>query len=340
MSISHNMENLYLVADLGLTCCGDLKTSLNLIEIASEIGFQAVKFQMLNAEELLGDRAVEYTYPTLVEGPKTERMLDMFKKLEMSRDNWFRIKQECEKVGLELIITCHVQSAVPLINELNLPYNKICTWSINHYHMIKDLAANGKPLIIDTGTINQTELEELRCFYSQHGGGEIIIFFDFHTDDMFEYNFNAIRQLKSLGFIVGYTPQGRKDWLDYMSIGNGATILEKRLTLSRDTPLNGHWKAHEPAELKEWVQNVTECYLGLGNGLLQPTKDDLATSKWAYKSARLVRDVQIEQIISSDDFIFQRPGHGVSSKDILSKYVGKKYKRSYSKGEWFSVELD
>ena len=340
MSISQNMEDLYLVADLGLTCCGELERSLNLIEIAHSIGFQAVKFQMLNAEELLGDPEVQYTYPTLVEGPKTERMMDMFKPLEMARDDWFRIKRECESFGLELIITCHVQSAVPLINELDLPYNKICTWSINHYHMIKDLAKNGKPLIIDTGTINQTELIELQTFYSQNGGGEIIVFFDFHTDNMLEYNFNAISQLKSEGFIVGYTPQGRKDWLDYMSIGNGVTILEKRLTMSRNIPLNGHWKAHEPAELKQWVQNVTECYRGLGESGLRPTKDDIAMSKWAYKSARLVRDVQCGQIISNEDFIFQRPGHGVSSKDILLKYVGKKYKRSYLKDDWFDVELD
>ena len=39
---------------------------------------------MLKADELLGDKFVEYTYPTLKEGYKTEVMLDMFRQLEMT----------------------------------------------------------------------------------------------------------------------------------------------------------------------------------------------------------------------------------------------------------------
>ena len=114
-----------------------------------------------------------------------------------------------------------MQSAVPLINDLNLPFNKICTWSVNHFEMIKDLAQNGKPLIIDTGTIDFDELKELDDFYKESGGGQIIIFYDFHTENSKEFNFAAISKLKSKGYIVGYTPQGRKRLVGFFVCGCG-----------------------------------------------------------------------------------------------------------------------
>ena len=202
-----NKQKLSVVADLGLTCGGDIGLACELIEISSGLGVDAVKFQMLDAGELLGDRTVEYTYPTLLQGPKTENMYKMFLGLEMSDDEWGLIKNKCDSLGLELIITCHVESAVPRVNSLCLPYNKICTWSINHYHMISKLAKNGKPLIIDTGTVSINEICELQDFYRSEGGGTIV-FFDFHTDDESFMNFHAIEQLIEHQFVTGYTPQG------------------------------------------------------------------------------------------------------------------------------------
>ena len=75
-------------------------------------------------------------------------------------------------------------------------------------------------------------------------------------------------------------------------MGAGATILEKRLTLSRDKPLNGHWKAHEPEEFKIWLDRAKECFVGLGEPNLRATKDDLKSSKVFYKSARLKKNVE------------------------------------------------
>ena len=55
-------NNLGIMADFGLTCSGDLKRALLLIEVAAEIGVNAVKFQGLNPNQLLGDKSIMYTY--------------------------------------------------------------------------------------------------------------------------------------------------------------------------------------------------------------------------------------------------------------------------------------
>ena len=328
-------NGLFVMADLGLTCGGDLDRSFELIKTAADLGVDAVKFQMLDSGELLGDRSVEYTYPTLVKGKVTENMYEMFRRLQFTDDEWAQIKRHCDENGIGLIITCHVESAVSRVNKLDLPVNKICTWSLTHYRMIGELAKNGKPLVIDTGTIHLEDLKELEAFYQDAGGDRIIILYDFHTSVPEDMNFSAIRSLIDAGYEVGYTPQGRRDWLDYMAVGLGATFVEKRLTLSREIPENGHWKAHEPDEYKVWMENLKECYRSLGDGRLKPTSQDLEDANKYYKSAWLRQDVEEGDPIDENLFEFKRPGTGISSKELKKVFIGKVFKQPYKAGEMF-----
>jgi len=331
-----NLNGPFVIADIGLTNDGSISTCLELIDAASDLGVDAVKLQMLDADELINNKDVEYTYPTLLKGEITENMVDMFKAIEFTDEEWSLIRKHCDLRNIGLIVTSHVSSAVNRISKLDLPVNKICTWSLSHWTMIRDLAQNGKPLIIDTGTITKSELDELNKFYSNNGGGDLIILFDFHTTDIFDRNFRAIVDLVESDYVVGYTPQGRSDWLDFMSIGLGVSVIEKRLTLSRIHPKNGHWKAHEPTEFSKWLQKIKDCYAALGRKALIPTKYDLESTRNWYKSALLVKNVSKGDIITESDFIFKRPGTGVSSKEIINLWTGKCYSKDYKVGEEFT----
>jgi len=330
-------QPIYVMADLGLTNGGDLERAKDLIRAARDIGVDAVKFQMIDAEKLLGDHTVEYTYPTMSHGKRTENMLEMFKGLEFDDDAWQAIKDTADACGLDTIITSHYEGAVARINALDLHVNKICTWSLSHRRMIEMLAENGKPLMFDTGTINRKELLDLQRVYTVAGGGDLIVLHDFHTSDEAEMNFRAFEVYRELGLVAGYTPQGRSDWLDYMSVGMGASVLEKRLTLSREIPENGQGKAHEPDEFRVWLDQIRRCEAALGAADVQPTKADLEDAKRYYKSAYLLRNVSAGDPIRQEDLEFKRPGEGVSSWDVTEKHVGQPYPRAFRAGEMLEL---
>ena len=329
-------SDLAIMADFGLTCSGDIKRALLLIEVAAELGVHAVKFQALDPLELLGDKSVEYTYPTYSGSRLTENMFDMFSSLTFSYNDWHKIKEHCVQHNVDLVVTCHVESLVDLVNSLDLSCNKICTWSLNHYRMIKELAKNQKPLILDTGTVNIDELNHLRRFYLESGGSDVFVLFDLHTQQVDQMNMKAMHELQDHGYQFGYTPQGRDNFYDYMSIGLGASMLEKRLTLSRTTNQNGHWKSLEPSEFYDWMQEVKKCYRALGQPFLTASDADMSDSLKYYKSAYLCHSVKRGQIIESSHFRFLRPGNGISSKDIILNHLGKPYSRDYSQGELFA----
>lgn len=328
---------IYIMADLGLTNGGDLSRAKELINTSRDLGVDAVKFQMIDAEKLLGDHSIEYTYPTLKEGSKTENMLEMFKKLEFTDEEWHSLKQTADECEVDMIVTSHYEGAVERVNKLDLKVNKICTWSLNHRRMIEMLAKNGKPLLFDTGTITRLDLLKLDDVYKKAGGGSLILLHDFHTDDEMEMNFNAFDVYRQLGIVAGYTPQGRSDWLDFMSVGLGASILEKRLTLSRLTPENGHWKAHEPDEFADWMEKIRKCERALGERIVQPTTKDMLDSEKYYKSAYLLRNVNKGDIIRQIDLEFKRPGCGISSWDVTEKYVGLSYAQDFKAGDMLKI---
>ena len=306
-----------------------------LIDVAAEIGVHAVKFQGLDPIHLLGDKSVEYTYPTYTGKKITENMFDMFSELTFTSDEWHKIKEHCMSLNVDLVVTCHVEAMVPLINSLDLSCNKLCTWSLNHYRMISQLAANGKPLILDSGTLDIHQLNDLRNFYIDSGGSSVYVLFDFHTSDPRQMNMSSMNQLAENNYSYGYTPQGRDNHLDFLALGLGASILEKRLTLSRTTHKNGHWKALEPSEFYDWIQLVNNCYQALGSNRLTASDADLKDSLKYYKSAYFANDVHKGDLIKSEDFVFLRPGTGVSSKSIINNYIGKHYSKDFSSDEMF-----
>jgi sialic acid synthase SpsE len=308
---------IYTIADIGLTNGGDLERTYRLIDVAAEAGFDAVKLQMIGPDILLGDKQVEYTYPTLHDGPKTENMYAMFSELTYTDDEWDLIADYSRERELEFICTAHYMGAVPLLEKIGVNVHKICTWSMTHKRLVQAIGSTGKPLLLDGGAFTVKSLMETLDWHACAGGRGALILHDFHTEEHSEMNFRAIPYMKKmLGIPVGYTPQGRDQDMDFMSIGLGVNMLEKRLTLDRGIPKNGHIKALEPKEIKIWISRVKELELALGISAVVPTTKDIETSRWAFKSLYTTVDIKAGELIVDDMLTGQRPGDGIPANRI------------------------
>lgn len=318
---------IYIMADLGLTNGGDIDRTFELINLAASMGVDAIKFQMIGPDNLLGDKKREYTYPTLNDGPITENMYSMFSKLNYTDDEWIKIANYVREKGMEFICTAHTIEALPILEKINVNIHKICTWSMTHKRLIQAIGKTGKPLMLDTGMFTTQSLVQTLDWHSQAGGRGALILHDFHTKNHSQMNFKAIPFMKShFGCPVGYTPQGRDKDMDFMSIGMGVNILEKRLTVDRSTPQNGHIKALEPHEFAEWIQRVKELEQTLGVANVLPTDDDKDTSTWAFKSLFLNVELKKGDVVKDEMLSARRPGDGITAA-LVDDVVGKKVSR-------------
>ena len=138
-------------------------------------------------------------------------------------------------------------------------------------------------------------------------------------------NFKAIPYMKQkFNCPVGYTPQGRDYDMDFMYIGLGVNILEKRLTVDRSIPENGHFKALEPQEFSFWIKRVRELETALGIFDVLQTDSDIESSKVGFKSLYVNQDVKKDEIITNEKIYARRPGDGIPS-ELIDNVCGKKF---------------
>ena len=115
---------VYLIADLGLTNGGDIERTFKLIDISSKLKVDAVKFQLIGPEHLLGDKKISYTFPTLSKGRIKQNMFKMFKELEYSNEQWYKISNYAKSKKLEFICTSHFEGAVDILEKCKVNIHK------------------------------------------------------------------------------------------------------------------------------------------------------------------------------------------------------------------------
>ena len=84
----------FIIAEAGINHNGEIEKAIEMIKIAKKAGANAIKFQTFKAEEFVANPKQMFTYTS--QGKEvTESMLEMFKRYEFSREEWFKIKQKC-----------------------------------------------------------------------------------------------------------------------------------------------------------------------------------------------------------------------------------------------------
>jgi sialic acid synthase SpsE len=332
-------QPIYIMADVGLTNGGNMDYALKLIDIAKDLGVDAIKFQMIGPEYLLGDKSVEYTYPTLNDGPKTENMFEMFKGLSYTPEQWKKIARAVKDAGLEFICTSHYMGAVDILDEIGVNCHKICSWSVTHKRLIQKIGRTGKPLLMDTGTTGQGTFENVMNWHAEAGGRGLVVLHDFHTTDVSEMNFRNIPYIREkYACPVGYTPQGRDSTHDFMAVGLGVHVLEKRLTHDRSIPKNGYAKSLDPDEFREWLKTIRILEQSLGSEMLQPTASDMEQSRKYFKSIFVNRNLAVGDRITDEAVGGMRPGTGISVA-MIDSVVGRSVRENIAAGTMLSWDM-
>jgi len=86
----------FIIAEAGVNHNDDIKNALKMLDVAKTSGVNVVKFQTFKASKLVSDHNQKYTYKS--QGKKiTESMYDMFKRYELDKEDYKKIKKRCDE---------------------------------------------------------------------------------------------------------------------------------------------------------------------------------------------------------------------------------------------------
>lgn len=250
---------MLIIAEIGTGHNGSLQKAKELVAAAKESGADAVKFQIVYADEILHPDTGFVNLPTGMI-PLYER----FRELECSIDFYGELAQYAYKLGMLFSASAFGLRSADELRQLNPAFIKIASPELNHFPLLKRVASFGLPVILSTGVSRLGDIERaISCLESNGLPADMRALL--HCVTAYpapETDYNTA-VLQSLSMLFN-SPVGISDHsLDPAAVPiagllSGACILEKHICLSRSDAGLDDPVALEPAQFLQMSKIIRE----------------------------------------------------------------------------------
>jgi N,N'-diacetyllegionaminate synthase len=323
-------SKVFIIAEAGVNHNGDINIAKKLIDVASEAGADAVKFQTFKTENLILEKVQKAPYQKETTGA-SETQFEMLKKLEITKDQNRELITYCENKGIVFLSTPFDEESIDDLIELNLPAFKVASTDTTNLMFLKKLAKTGKPIFLSTGMSYLSEIELALQELHNHNKNVVLLqcTANYPIKDS-EANLNVLNTFKSIfDILVGYSDHTVGIGASPYAIPMGAKVVEKHFTIDRTELGPDHKASLNPEELKEYVKQVRKAEEYLGSSIKTPSFEETKTRKSLQKCLVARHEILSGEMFTEQNIIAKRTGgEGISPlyyKQLLSMAASKNY---------------
>ena len=305
--------SVYIIAEAGVNHNGSYDLACSLVDAAKGAGADCIKFQTFKSENLASHSAQEADYQKAAIGDGSQ--VDMLKKLELSYDEFLKLKDYCDNVGICFLSTPFDIESINFLNTIDMPFWKIPSGEVTNYPYLVALANTRKPIVMSTGMCEMSEINDAIKVLRDNGTTDIkLLHCNTEYPTPFEdVNLNAMRTMReAFGLEVGYSDHTKGIEVPVAAVALGATVIEKHFTLDRNMEGPDHKASLEPDELAAMVSGIRHIEKALGNGDKIPSPSEKRNIIVARKSIVAKRKITANEKLSEDNITAKRPGTGIS----------------------------
>ena len=328
-------NQILIIAEIGVNHNGDMILAKEMIDAAVQSGADAVKFQTFRAESLvsIGTPKVEYQKSTT---SSDETHYEMIKKLELSLNDHFVLKDYCKEKEISFLSTPYdLESARFLHEEINVEMFKTASADLVDIPLHDYIASSGKPALVSVGMANLGEIENTLSIYNSKNHHNIVLLHCVSNYPCADESLNmqvlkTLRQAFQLP--VGYSDHSVGNEASILAIALGAQVVEKHFTLDKKLDGPDHLASSSPEEFKSLVDAVRRAQKMLGSPIKSCQSEELQMSQVSRKSIVFAQRVEAGTILKSEHLTLKRPGTGLGS-EMLEKIIGIKLAITKEKDE-------
>ena len=332
--IGNNCEP-YLIAEIGTNHNQDINTARELVSQAVEAGFDCVKFQTYEAEEIVSNNVMARDYG-LHKYYGNITGFEMFSKFLKTPKEWFpELLNLCREKGIDCATTIHGNHGMAWARSLNFDLIKIASMDHNNFPFLSALVNKiDVPILISFGMAKLQDIDLAVDILQSHNPG----FGIFHCVSIYPPSIQQLRLANISFFCKRYSaPVGFSDHTDdvttsLIALAMGIRLFEKHITLDKNSQGPDHSFALEPQQMKIYVEGIRALAKGIDQKKFQPiTKsEEVARTKYL-KSIVAARDIPKEHALTAADLTLSRPGTGIEPKE-LDSILGRTLKNFIPKG--------
>ena len=245
----------FIIAEVGVNHMGNLDFAKHLVTKAKEAGADAVKFQLFDSE--------------LLQRPE-------LKYLELTKDEILKIYNHCYTQDIEFMCTPFDVEALeflePLVERL-----KISSGCIGNVPLLEAARDSHLPLILSTGMSSIADVDFALSIVHE---ATLLHCTSTYPCPIGEVNLRAMDTLADVfGMPVGYSDHTEGIVVPVAAVARGATVIEKHLTLNRNSDGPDHKSSIEPESFRAMVEGIRLIEKALGDGVKKPQASEAPVMK-------------------------------------------------------------
>ena len=269
---------VFICAELGINHNGDLNIAKKLIDLAVDVGCDAVKFQKRNVEKVYSSDVLDFSR----ESPWGKTTRDQKLGLEFSIKQFSVIDKYCKKKGIPWYVSCwDVESQIEM-RKFKTKYNKIASAMLIHTKLLETVAKEKKYTFISTGMSTLKNISDAVKIFRKHKCPFELM----HSHSAYpmrddEANLRLIPVLaKKYECKVGYSGHELGSYnICVPAVILGATSIERHITLGRTMYGSDQAASLEASGLQRLVRDIRLIDKILGDGKKRVWSSELPAQK-------------------------------------------------------------
>ena len=264
--------SLFFIAEIGINHNGDMKICKKLIDLASEAGCDAVKFQKRDIDLVYEKDFLD----SHRESPWGNTQRDQKKGLEFGEQEYSEIDKYCKEKNIEWFASAWDLNSQKFLRKFNCKYNKIASAMLVNKDLLNLVADEKKHTFISTGMSTLDEIEQaVNIFKQKKCSFELMHCVSTYPMKDSDANLNTIITLRDkFKCKVGYSGHETGLAISYAAAALGASSIERHITLDRAMYGSDQAASLSPPGLKKIIPEINKIQKALGDGVKKVIDDE------------------------------------------------------------------
>ncbi|TNE61168.1 MAG: pseudaminic acid synthase [Alphaproteobacteria bacterium] len=313
-----------VLAELSGNHGGSLEKALALIDACADAGAEAVKFQTYTPDTItLKSDAPAFRVGGALWGGRT--LYDLYEEAHTPYEWHAAMFARARELGLIAFSSPFDDTAVDLLESLDVPAYKIASCEVDDVGLIARVARTGKPVLISTGAATDTEMDEAMAVLAAEGCNNVCILHcvSAYPTPVDRANVASVPYLAGrYGVPVGFSDHTEGLEAAMAATALGAAIIEKHVCMRRaDGDIDSAFSL-EPAELAELIRATRAVASAVGTPKSAPLDIEMESRRFK-RSLFVTKDVKAGDSLGPDAVRSVRPAGGLHPR-FLADVVGRK----------------
>ncbi len=306
---------VFVIAEAGVNHNGSIKIAKKLIDVASNAGADAVKFQTFKAKNLATKNSKKASYQKNINSK--ENQFDMLKRLELNKKMHLQLIKHCKKKNIKFLSSPFDHESIEMLHKLGLDIIKIPSGEITNLPYLKHIGKLKKKIILSTGMANILEIKNaLNILYKSGTKKKNITVLHANTEyptPMEDVNLRAMLTIgKKFNINIGYSDHTLGIEVSLAAVALGASCIEKHFTLDCNMEGPDHKASLEPGQLKTMIRAIRNVEKALGSSIKKLSKSEKKNLNIVRKSIVAISKIKKNEILNENNIAVKRPGGGIS----------------------------